>query len=271
MRALRALTYFRTVWRLVHGLLTSGNAMMSTMFLISLVLYIGACLGVEVITKDTALMADPETAAIVVEHFSGLGSTLLTLTRFITLDSAAGIYIPLIQAKPVLVFYFGAIILFVSIALMNLVTATLVEGALINSQKDRDLDQIVKRDRLRKALPKLLQLFHDVDKDDNQLITLEEMKAVPPKLLPPEIFETGPVASMEELFLALDVSGDGEVSQREFLDGLLNVFIAGVPLQAVQTIKLLYKNEHQIHELKEDLQHLMAYLYKSLERPVMTV
>ena len=25
----------------------------------------------EVITKDTALMADPETAAIVVEHFSG--------------------------------------------------------------------------------------------------------------------------------------------------------------------------------------------------------
>eukprot|EP00913_Durusdinium_trenchii_P014293 g13409.t1 len=196
MRALRALTYFRTVWRLVHGLLTSGNAMM----------WPGRQFGVpEVITKDTALMADPETAAIVVEHFSGLGSTLLTLTRFITLDSAAGIYIPLIQAKPVLVFYFGAIILFVSIALMtiarflsNLVTATLVEGALINSQKDRDLDQIVKRDRLRKALPKLLQLFHDVDKDDNQLITLEEMKAVPPKLLPPEIFETGPVASMED-------------------------------------------------------------------------
>lgn len=36
-----------TVWRLVYGLLTSHNAMFSTLALIVLTLYIFACLGVE--------------------------------------------------------------------------------------------------------------------------------------------------------------------------------------------------------------------------------
>ena len=43
--ALRMLRIFRTVWRLVYGLLTSGNAMLSTFFILLLTLYIYACLG----------------------------------------------------------------------------------------------------------------------------------------------------------------------------------------------------------------------------------
>lgn len=39
------LRIFRTVWRLVYGLLTSGNAMLSTFFILLLTLYIYACLG----------------------------------------------------------------------------------------------------------------------------------------------------------------------------------------------------------------------------------
>ena len=43
--AIRMLHMFRTVWRLVYGLLTSGNAMLSTFFILLLTLYIYACLG----------------------------------------------------------------------------------------------------------------------------------------------------------------------------------------------------------------------------------
>eukprot|EP00438_Fugacium_kawagutii_P027996 Skav202947 [mRNA] locus=scaffold422:471720:476784:+ [translate_table: standard] len=73
LRALRALQYFRTVWRLVHGLLNSGNAMLSTCLLIVLTLYIGACLGIEMITKDEFLILHEET----VMHLSWAGQPTL--------------------------------------------------------------------------------------------------------------------------------------------------------------------------------------------------
>ena len=44
-KAIRMLHMFRTVWRLVYGLLTSGNTMLSTFFILLLTLYIFACLG----------------------------------------------------------------------------------------------------------------------------------------------------------------------------------------------------------------------------------
>ncbi|CAE7223317.1 Scn5a [Symbiodinium sp. KB8] len=118
VRALRALTYFRTVWRLVHGLLTSWNAMLSTLALITLTLYTSACIAIEIVTKDVELNSNPITAPIVQANFSSLGTTFLTLTQFVALDSAAAVYKPLVEAKPILIFYFGSIVLFVSIALM---------------------------------------------------------------------------------------------------------------------------------------------------------
>ncbi|CAE7473731.1 Scn5a, partial [Symbiodinium necroappetens] len=149
IRALRLLKQFRTVWRLVNGLLTSANAMVSTLVLVVLTLYIAACLGIEIITKDTdsCLAKDlnqqnTETGDIVVKYFGTLPSTLLTLASFVTLDSVAPIYFPLILHKPLLGLYFFFIILFVSIALMNLVTAVLVEGALENASADKELEKL---------------------------------------------------------------------------------------------------------------------------------
>ena len=40
--------------------------------------------------------------ALVVESFGGCWQTILTLSQFVTLDSVAGIYTPLIMKKPVL-------------------------------------------------------------------------------------------------------------------------------------------------------------------------
>ena len=100
--------------------------MLFALGLIMLSLYIAACVGVEIITKDADLRENPETAAIVNFYFSNLGRTVLTLIQFITMDGTASFYGPLIHVKPGLVIYFATIILFVTIALMNLVTATLV-------------------------------------------------------------------------------------------------------------------------------------------------
>ena len=122
VRALRMLRWFRTAWRLVFGLLTSGTTMTSTLGLVLLTLYVSACLGVELISKDPVLMTHPSTGHIVEDRFGSLPMTMLTLAQFVTLDSIANIYVPLVYQKPILVVYFSGIILVLSISLMNLVT-----------------------------------------------------------------------------------------------------------------------------------------------------
>ncbi|CAE7774603.1 Scn11a [Symbiodinium sp. CCMP2456] len=262
VRALRALTYFRTVWRLVHGLLTSWNAMLSTLALITLTLYTSACIAIEIVTKDVELNSNPTTAPIVQANFSSLGTTFLTLTQFVALDSAAAVYKPslgsqsrqsldkvLVEAKPILIFYFGSIVLFVSIALMNLVTAVLVEGALNHAQSDRDLEKIDRNERLSKALTRLVVLFGDMDKNGDGTVTLEEMQAVPPNLLPPEIFENDLAVTIAEVFQVLDVDDQGTLDQREFVEGLLAVYLQDMPLAQLETLKLLQKQNNRLDEI----------------------
>eukprot|EP00438_Fugacium_kawagutii_P018248 Skav231330 [mRNA] locus=scaffold819:83490:85641:- [translate_table: standard] len=142
---------FRTVWRLVYGLLTSGNAMLSTFFILLLTLYIFGCLGVELITKDTLLRR-----------------TLLTLASFVSADSIAAVYMPICIVRPWMIAYFIMVILTVSVSLMNLVTAVLVEGALANAANDKELSR---HDMKQKAHA----VFAEIDEDGSGEIDRAEL------------------------------------------------------------------------------------------------
>jgi len=260
IRALRMLKYFRTVWRLVYGLLTSHNAMFSTLALILLTLYVFACLGVELISRDENLAEDDETRHIVELNFQSVPLTMLTLMQFVTMDSVALVYTPLVRKKPWLIIYFLAIILIVSIALMNLVTAVLVEGALENAAHDREADKLDLQEKLKEAVPKLRDVFNQMDADGDGNVTLEEIEAVPMDVIPKEFFERNAVSSMQEIFEVLDIDGGGELSQDEFVDGLLDIFFRDVPLETVQTLKLLRIMEQRMQSLKDTIDSVQQKL-----------
>eukprot|EP00930_Biecheleria_cincta_P102320 TRINITY_DN94015_c0_g1_i1.p1 TRINITY_DN94015_c0_g1~~TRINITY_DN94015_c0_g1_i1.p1 ORF type:complete len:606 (+),score=104.07 TRINITY_DN94015_c0_g1_i1:154-1971(+) len=240
LRAVRMLKQFQIIWRLVYGLLTSMNAMMSTLILLLLTLYVFACLGIEVITKDSELLSYDDTATVIADHFATLPLTLLTFMQFVSVDSCAAIYAPLIKRKPALMLFFLVLMLVVPIALMNLVTAVLVEGALENSANEKHQLKHETEDELISALPILEQIFNNLDHDGDGLLTEMEVKTVPPDLLPTELFEKGPVRNMEELFFMLDVEGRGWMAKDEFLDGLVSIFVRNVPIETVQILKLLW-------------------------------
>ncbi|CAK9050610.1 Voltage-dependent T-type calcium channel subunit alpha-1H (Low-voltage-activated calcium channel alpha1 3.2 subunit) (Voltage-gated calcium channel subunit alpha Cav3.2) [Durusdinium trenchii] len=110
IRAVRMIKQMRTIWRLVSGLLTSCNTMLSTMALLLLVLYIFAILGIEMIANDSTLKADTLTGPIIEKSFSSLWISFWTLTQFVTMDSIASIYIPLIEKKWELSIYFTLLV-----------------------------------------------------------------------------------------------------------------------------------------------------------------
>eukprot|EP00930_Biecheleria_cincta_P039477 TRINITY_DN27139_c0_g1_i1.p1 TRINITY_DN27139_c0_g1~~TRINITY_DN27139_c0_g1_i1.p1 ORF type:complete len:610 (-),score=59.32 TRINITY_DN27139_c0_g1_i1:26-1825(-) len=241
-KALRTVPWFRTAWRLIYGLLTSGNAIASTLALLLLVLFMFACLAAEVISQDPHLRTHPTTRVIIDQHFSSLPRITLTLFSFVCADSVTTVYTPIILERPVLSLYFVLLILVVSVSLMNLVTAALVEGALRHANQDEELFKADLQRKLKSVLPGLLHTFRDHDVDGNGTLSREEMKNMSVKHLPKDLWalvQQAGFASLDELFDVMDTSGDNEVSYDEFVEGLLNLLTMPMSLTSFRTFRKL--------------------------------
>eukprot|EP00435_Cladocopium_sp_Y103_P064196 s107_g25.t2 len=248
VRALRVVKQFATVWKLIRGLLTSFDVLASAFVLVILMLYIFACLGMELIGGDDDLKSNPATSKFANEDFASAMHAIMTLFQFVTLDSTAAIYVPLINAKPELGVYFLVLVLAVGIALMNLVTASIVEASLQSSEMDRQ----EKKDRLRlemkRSIPVLMQLFHELDVDKSGKISLDEVKQFDISILPPVLKENVSADNMADLFGVLDVDGSGELDMKEFVGGLLQLWLMDVPITTLQILKFSRMNRQKTME-----------------------
>lgn len=143
--------------------------------MLSLVIYVFGVLGAEVIASNKELQDNPTTGPIITNHFSSLGMTMMMLTQFVTMDSIASVYKPLILQEPLLLLYFLPLGAIVSIALMNLITAVLVEGALESARQDREEERKMESITTKQMLPEIVRIFETLDADGNGEIDIEEM------------------------------------------------------------------------------------------------
>ncbi|CAJ1327725.1 unnamed protein product [Effrenium voratum] len=238
-RVLRLSARFKVVWRLVNGLLTAGGTMMSTTALIMLTLFISGCVAVEIITKDPDLTNNPSTAPIVHAYFGSLPKSCLTLLQFVTVDSLASIYYPLIVEKPYLSLFFLPLMILISVCLMNLVTAVLVETSMNFTASEQERERLETKDKIKQALPELCRLFDEWDEDHDGCITRAELGKVPVDHLPDNLGDVMPVDSMSELFDLLDVDETNSLTREEFVDGLLNLLLLDMPRWAIEYVKML--------------------------------
>mmetsp|Transcript_41187 Transcript_41187/g.76570 ORF Transcript_41187/g.76570 Transcript_41187/m.76570 type:complete len:531 (-) Transcript_41187:204-1796(-) len=243
VRALRMFSHFKVIWRLVYGLLNAGQTIMSTTFLILVSLFVFACVAMELIAKDRTLLDRDITKQIVNENFNTIFHTMWTLMQFVTLDSVAAIYFPLIEVRPYLSFFFLPLVVIVSIGLMNLVTAAVLENAMESAAADAEEERSLMMNTVKDAVPELLEIFKNIDKDQSGILTVQELESVEVDVLPKKFLKTVHVGNMIELFEFLDVDQTGELSREEFIEGLLDLCLREMPLHSVQSLKLL----HLIH------------------------
>ncbi|CAE7611891.1 CACNA1I [Symbiodinium necroappetens] len=267
VRALRMLRHFKLIWRLVYGMLAAGQTIISTTALIAIFLFIFSCVAVELISKDRNLTELEPTRDIVRDYFSGLNKTFLTLIQFVTLDSIAEVYYPLIMNKPWLTFYFMPLLIFLSVGLMNLVTAALVENAMETAAHEAEEERQKLKKRVQSALPSLIEIFHELDKDRSGLLTREEVENVPLSVLPPRVLDTIYADSMADIFDYLDVDGTKELTQIEFVEGLLNLCLMDTPISTLQSLKLLQlirsvvgQVETEMSTLRREMQKLRTFM-----------
>ncbi|CAE7259091.1 scn4aa [Symbiodinium natans] len=257
VRALRTFRYFKIMWRLVYALLSCGSTILSTTLLIVIFLFICACVAIEVIAKDQYLLANEVSAKIIDDHFLGLFKAALTFLQFVTMDSIASVYFPLLMLKPQLFAFFAPILMFISIGLMNLVTAALVENAMEQTAVQAEEDKKELQQQLKRAIPALIDVFRDLDTDKNGMLTYEELEGVPMEdFVPGRLLESIHVETMADFFHYLDVDGSGNVSQTEFVEGLLNLCLQDVPIWTIQTLKLLRRIHEEVEHVHREISAL---------------
>merc|ERR1719215_746106 len=94
------------------------------------------------------------------------------------MDSLMSVWLPLIQVQPFLpTLLYIACALIVSIALMNLVTAVLVEKAIEHTQMDSDTERQLRRQKLNTLRPAIHQVFSKLDVDGSGALTKKQVIA----------------------------------------------------------------------------------------------
>jgi voltage-gated sodium channel len=216
-RMLRLMSQFKTLWLLVHGLINSFLTIVWTLVLLGIMVYLFAVLALETIKLDGE--KSEYYNAVVQDNFGDFFKAAMTLFQFVTLDSVGAIYRPLLLEQPVLIFYFLAFVVIVSISLMNLVTAMMVECALDQSHEDKEVKKAYAMEKKKKKLEELRELFFQLDTDMSGRISLEELENASEDVRY-HLQEVAGTDNFNELFKCLDHGRQDEIGIDTFCDGI---------------------------------------------------
>eukprot|EP00929_Paragymnodinium_shiwhaense_P093760 TRINITY_DN5401_c0_g1_i2.p1 TRINITY_DN5401_c0_g1~~TRINITY_DN5401_c0_g1_i2.p1 ORF type:complete len:625 (-),score=83.97 TRINITY_DN5401_c0_g1_i2:408-2144(-) len=274
MRVLSLLRMFRTVrlfrrfhalWKLLQSFLNSMITLGWILIMLLLVLYVFACIGMQIIGAHPLRESDEKFADAVDQYFPHLPGTMLTLVQFVTLDNTSDIYAPLIAADAWLSIYFLSMILIVSTGLMNLVTAAIVNSAVEQHSKDKEFARAQEEKEKKAMLKRLEKLFRRIDVDGSGCLSQDEICSMD-EAQRKEILDVLKVEDPLLLFEELDVDKDGQVPLDEFCQVLWQESVSKVPVE----LRRVDKGVTFIRKEFEKMREIHKQTLESLEKSVAT-
>eukprot|EP00933_Yihiella_yeosuensis_P004341 TRINITY_DN10870_c1_g1_i3.p1 TRINITY_DN10870_c1_g1~~TRINITY_DN10870_c1_g1_i3.p1 ORF type:complete len:586 (-),score=124.87 TRINITY_DN10870_c1_g1_i3:184-1941(-) len=235
-RALRLMVQFQTLWRLVQGLMHSVGTLLWTFLLIMILIYILAIVGMEFIALDESLPLDHPYNQTVLDNFRDFGDAIMTLLQVFSFDSIGGIYRPLIKQNMILFFYFMGTMLILSIALMNLVTAVMVNSSLDQASQDKEAMKAWEAVKKQKQMEQLKLMFLELDEDGSGELSKDEIDSAPAEARE-QLIEIAGTEDLMELFDMLDYDGGGTVGTDEFCEGVLKASDTQKPIELSRLVK----------------------------------
>ncbi|CAK9116322.1 unnamed protein product [Durusdinium trenchii] len=215
LRLGRVVTELRLI---ILGILRAMRAVFWAMVLLTLVVYFFAVFSVHYVReffKDDTLTAD---------LFKNMGEAMFTLFSFATLEDytttvrhfmrsgVAGV----IVAVCIVVF-----ILFANLALLNLLTAIMVDAIVDILPKKRS--ELLTREKAT-LVKKLKVLFRKMDEPVSKRVSCAEFKKNMDQHVEDELGKLQIASSdLNELFKLIDFTGAGALSEEEFIDGLMRM------------------------------------------------
>lgn len=229
-RAIRMMSRFKILWSMVRGLFNALGVLLWTFVLVTTLLFLFAVAGVELVGREEHWVnpereGDEEWEAVkelALNQFGTMFSAMLTLLQFMTLDSWIGVVQPIVYEKPALMLYFLVVILVCAIALMNLVTATIVNSALDASAEDKSAEKVWLAAQRLAVKDKLAAAFTQGDSDGDGFLTKEELQEhfESDKTIQMQLEVFGSLEDILGLYDIIDREGSGSLTIHRLLDGL---------------------------------------------------
>jgi hypothetical protein len=238
VRVLRLSQQFKELWNICRGMAQAARAALAAVLLVIISIYVFACVAIEIITRSDRLATDPVTSEIVQAYFGSLPLAMMTLMQFATADAVAGVYYPLVQQEPVLAVYFLLVWMTVTVLIMNLVTAVIVESAIEHASEDVQAAQQALRRQLKIFVPQIEAVFDRLDVDGTGQLTLDDMDFSVMEL-PDTLQSVLQEDRMIDLFSHLIDGSPGYVNKVEFVQVISTLALSDVPFETTQMLYLL--------------------------------
>lgn len=227
------------IWTLFEGELLSLVTTAYSFIVLFLLCFVYAIIGLEIFHL-IGVDWTPATQEIVDENFSDLLVTMLTLARLTTFDSASELYLPLARERPWTLLYFVSFMLISGVALMNLITALIVNNALEQAANNQTSKAIERCKAFRKSIPKFRAMFNAVDTDGSGSVDRAEFQKsfdMYPALAD-ELTEVIGVDNPMDIFDILDPNNDGCITIDEFCTSVSKQAAVKQPMQTVRMVSL---------------------------------
>jgi voltage-gated sodium channel len=250
LRCVRMLTFFDGLWFTVQSFYFCLKPLRDVCMFLILMLFVFSIFAVELIGNS-----DSFKGAETQEMFSRTVVAFVTCFQVMTLDEWREIIQPLCDRQPWVYLFFFLFIALAALALMNLVTAALVDDSMSMTRMDEQMETVYTRHRLKKLKPGMVKLFCKIDLDGDGVIqqneVIDAMKSgfVMPKELKGIVTE----AHILDIFSSLDDNGDGQLSIDEFVDGLCCVVLSDVPIETQHILLLQSRTLDQLCRMEKAL------------------
>jgi Ca2+-binding EF-hand superfamily protein len=185
---------------------------------------------------------------------------MITLVQFVTGDSMHQIYLPFIKHDPYLAIYFFSLILVVSIVMMNLVTAVIVNTALEEASKDKEIVKAQQAKERKLLIKEMGNVFHRLDSDKSGTLSIAELQEIngdDRNLISRACMSD----DLLKVFRSIDIDNSGLLSIDEFCDGVYEMSVSQKSLEMrriERQVESLYKMVHVSIEMQKEMCMLLS-------------
>lgn len=281
LRLLRILKVIRAVPELlmvVEGVVGSVRAMSWILLLLGIAIYVWAIICVEVIGSNAAYPEYRRTSDDMFEealsefnnffYFGNLERSMLSTLNMILLAEWAEVVRPMWVVQPFMVFPLVIFTFISTFGILNLIVGVIVERmmAAMLAAKEDSLE-VAQQKRMR-LIEEITSSFFDIDADGDQMISKPEMlkaqnderlRVLMKDIALPNGF------SFHDFHEMIDGDGNGLLSKREFVQGMLRLIQGDTFQQSCLNQHLIAKLKREIAAFQEHMSDELAVFRGILE------
>jgi len=245
-RAFKAATMFKELAMILRGFVRAFAAIFWGVILILLLLTVWSILAVQIIHPINLQVASQSPGPYdgcfrCKDAFSSVFASLVTFFQTVVAgDSWGTVAVPIIEQEPISGIFFLCVLVSVSLAIMNLILAVIVDSA-SDSKSDLQEEKLeLQQQEYEEARKSFLRLCSELDADGNGSLTKDEISQ---GLRHPNFERTMMAAKlknedMDNLFDVLDFDNSGTVNYNEFVNFFSKMRHADLSLLVLEITRL---------------------------------